>query len=152
MCPTLCDPIGGSPPGYPVPGILQARILEWVAISFSSAWKWKVKVKSLSRVWLPATPWTVAYQAPPSMRSYMTPSFLIFSTSAFESAIQLFSLKWPPSSPVMKQALANWINLPERHLSNHRILSQFFHKRICFLPRQLSSFAILGIFSILPFR
>ena len=51
----------------PVPGILQARILEWVAISFSSAWKWKVKVKSLSRVRLFATPWTVVYHAPPSM-------------------------------------------------------------------------------------
>ena len=66
-CPTLCDPIDSSPPGSPVPGILQARILEWVAISFSNAWKWKVKVKSLSCVWLSATPWTAAYQAPPSM-------------------------------------------------------------------------------------
>ena len=64
---TLCDPIDGSPPGSPVPGILQARTLEWVAISFSKAWKWKVKVKSLSRVRLFATPWTAAYQAPPSM-------------------------------------------------------------------------------------
>ena len=59
-CPTLCDPIDGSPPGFPVPGILQARTLEWVAISFSNAWKWKVKVKSLSRVRLLATPWTAA--------------------------------------------------------------------------------------------
>ena len=66
-CPTLCDPIDGSPPGSPLPGILQARTLEWVAISFSNAWKWKVKVKSLSRVWLLATPWTAAHQAPPSM-------------------------------------------------------------------------------------
>ena len=66
-CPTLCDPIDGSPPGSPVPGILQARTLEWVAISFSSAWKWKVKVKSLSRVRLLATPWPAAYQAPPLM-------------------------------------------------------------------------------------
>jgi len=66
-CPTLCDPIDGSPPGSPVPGILQARTLEWVAISFSNAWKWKVKVKSLSRVRLLVTPWTAAYQAPPSM-------------------------------------------------------------------------------------
>ena len=66
-CPTLCDPIDGSPPGSPVPGILQARTLEWVAISFSNACKWKVKVKSLSRVQLLATPWTTAYQAPPSM-------------------------------------------------------------------------------------
>jgi len=66
-CPTLCDPIDGSPPGSPIPGILQARILEWVAISSSNAWKWKVKVKSLSHVRLLATPWTAAYQAPPSM-------------------------------------------------------------------------------------
>ena len=66
-CPTLCDPIDGSPPGSAVPGIPQARILEWVAISFSNAWKWKVKVKSLSRVRLFETPWTVAHQAPPSM-------------------------------------------------------------------------------------
>ena len=64
-CLTLCDPIDGSPPGSPVPGILQARILEWVAISFSNAWKWKVQVKSLGRAWLLATPWTAAYQAPP---------------------------------------------------------------------------------------
>ena len=66
-CPTLCDPIDGSPPGSPVPGILQARTLEWVTISFSNAGKWKVKVKSLSRIRLLATPWTAAYQAPPSM-------------------------------------------------------------------------------------
>ena len=59
-CPTLCDPRDGSPPGSPVPGILQARILEWVAISFCNAWKWKVKVKLLSGVWLLATPWTAA--------------------------------------------------------------------------------------------
>ena len=66
-CPTLCDPIDGSPPGSPVPGILQARTREWVAISFSNAWKWKVKVKSLNRVQLFATPRTAAYQAPPSI-------------------------------------------------------------------------------------
>ena len=65
-CPTLCNPIDGSPPGPAVPGILQARTLQWVAISFSNAWKWKVKVKSLSRVGLLATPWTAAHQAPPS--------------------------------------------------------------------------------------
>ena len=67
LCPTLCDSRDGSPPGSPVPGILQARTLEWVAISFSNAWKWKVKGKSLSRVRLLATPWTAAYQAPPSV-------------------------------------------------------------------------------------
>ena len=66
-CPTLCDPIDGSPPGFPVPEILQARTLEWLAISFSYAWKWKVKAKSLSHVLLFTTPWTAAYQAPPSM-------------------------------------------------------------------------------------
>ena len=66
-CPTLCDPINGSPTGSPILGILQARTLEWVAISFSNAWKWKVKVKSLGHVQLLATPWTAAYQAPPSM-------------------------------------------------------------------------------------
>ena len=65
-CPTLCDPIDGIPPGPAVPGILQARTLEWVAISSSNAWEWKVKVKSLSPVRLLATPWTAAYQAPPS--------------------------------------------------------------------------------------
>ena len=66
-CLTLCIPRDGSPPGAPVPGILQARTLEWVAISFSNVWKWKVKVKSLSRVGLLATPATAAHQAPPSM-------------------------------------------------------------------------------------
>ena len=66
-CPTLYDPTESSPPGSAIPGILQARTLEWVAISFSNAWKWKGKVKSLSRVRLFATPWPAAYQAPPPM-------------------------------------------------------------------------------------
>ena len=66
-CPTLWNPIDSSPPGSSIPGILQARTLDWVAISFSNAWKWKVKVKSLSRVQLLATPWTAAHQAPPSV-------------------------------------------------------------------------------------
>ena len=66
-CPTLCEPIDGSPLGSPVPGILQARTLQWVAISFSNGWKWKVKGKSLSRVRFSATPWTAAHQPPPSM-------------------------------------------------------------------------------------
>ena len=91
-CPTLCDPTDSSPPGSAVPGILQARTLEWVAISFSSAWKWKVKVKSLSRVRLFATRWTAAYQAPPSMGfsrqeywdglPFRYTYFLFFSSSA----------------------------------------------------------------------
>ena len=64
-CPTLCDPIDSSPPGSPVPGLLQARTLEWVAMSFPTAWKWKVKVKLLSLHRLFETPWTAAHQAPP---------------------------------------------------------------------------------------
>ena len=67
-CLTLCNPIDGSPPGPAIPGILQARTLEWVANSFSNTWKWKVKVKLLNHVQLLATPWTAAHQAPPSMR------------------------------------------------------------------------------------
>ena len=68
-CPTLCNPIDGCPPDSSIPGFLQVRILEWVAVSFSNAWQWKVKVKSFSHVRLFSTPWTVAYQAPLSMGS-----------------------------------------------------------------------------------
>ena len=83
-CPTLCDPIEGSPPGSTIPGIVQARTLEWVAISFSNATKWKVKVKSLSRVQHFATQWTAAYQSPPSMG---------FSRQEYWSGLPLPSLK-----------------------------------------------------------
>ena len=86
-CLTLCDPIDGSPPGSPIPGILQARTLEWVSISFSNAWKWNVTVKSLSRVRLLATPWTAAYQAPLSMG---------FSRQEYWSGLPLLS---PDSHP-----------------------------------------------------
>ena len=82
-CPTLRDPIDGSPPGPAIPGILQARTLEWVAISSSNAWKRKVKVKLLSHVQLLATPWTAAYQAPPSMG---------FSRQEYWSGVPLFYL------------------------------------------------------------
>ena len=81
-CPALCDPRDGSP-GSPIPRILQARTLEWVAISFSNAWEWKVKGKSLSRVWLLATPWTAAYQAPLPMG---------FSRQEYWSGLPLSSL------------------------------------------------------------
>ena len=88
-CPTLCDPRDGSPPGSLVPEILQARTPEWAAISFSNAWKWKMKVKSLSHVRPSATPWTAAYQIPPSMG---------FSSQGFWSGVPLPSLltqaKW----------------------------------------------------------
>ena len=92
-CPTLCDPMDGSPPGSPVPGILQARTLEWVAISFSSAWKWKVKVKSLRCVWLLVTSWTAAYQAPLSMG---------FSRQEYWSRV-------PLPSPCIRQMLPNYL-------------------------------------------
>ena len=97
--PTLCDPIDGSPPGSPVPGVLQARTLEWVAISFSNAWKWKVKVKLLSRIRLFATPWTAAYQASPSMG---------FSRQEYWSGV-------PLPSPVGK---AGWIQISLLYLSS----------------------------------
>ena len=84
-CLTLCDSIDSSPPGSAIPGILQARTLEWVAIPFSNAWKWKVKVKSLSRVQLLATPWTAAYQAPPPMG---------FSRQEYWSGVPLKILKY----------------------------------------------------------
>ena len=95
-CPTLCDPIDGSPPGSPIPGIFQARTLEWVAISFSSAWKWKVKVKSLSRVQLLATPWTAAYQAPLSVG---------FSRQEYWSGVPLPSPTKYPTYPQLGASL-----------------------------------------------
>jgi len=91
-CLTLCDPIDGSPPGSPIPGILQTRTLEWVAISFSNAGKWKVKVKSLSCFWLLSTPWTAAYQDPPSMG---------FSRQEYWSGL-------PLPSPICILVIGNW--------------------------------------------
>jgi len=105
-CLTLCDPIDSSPPGSPVSGILQARTLEWVAISFFNVWKWKMKVKSLSRVWLLVTPWTAAYQAPPSMgfsrQEYWSgvplPSPIILPTTEQNLALDLFLVFWSHGS------------------------------------------------------
>ena len=102
-CPTLCDPIDGSPSGSPVPGILQARTLEWVTISFSNAWKWKVKVKPLIRVRLFATPWTAAHQAPPSLG---------FSRQECWSGVPLPSSL--PSTPIplsFSTPVATWIKI-----------------------------------------
>ena len=95
LCPTLCNPRDGSPPGSPVPGILQARTREWGAISFSNAWKWKVKVKSLSRFQLLAIPWTAAYQAPPSMG---------FARQEYWSGLPLPSLKY--MLPIFKTSVS----------------------------------------------
>ena len=96
-CLTLCDPTDGSPPGSPVPGILQARTPEWAAISFSNACKWKVKVKMLSRIRPSATPWTAAFQAPPSIgfsrQEYWSGLDLIALQGTFKSLLQHHSSK-----------------------------------------------------------
>ena len=108
-CLTLCDPTDGSPTGSPIPGILQARTLEWVAISFSNAWKWKVKVKSLSCVQLLVTPRTAAYQAPPPMG---------FSRQEYWSGVPLPS---PPEitrwwkMPLMGESKTKWRNSKKRN-------------------------------------
>ena len=103
----LCDPTDGSPPGSPVPGILQAGTPEWAAISFSNAWKWKVKVKSLSRVRLPATPWTTAHQAPPSMgfsrQEYWSGAPLPSPELPYDSAMPLLSI-YPEKTIIQNNA------------------------------------------------
>ena len=121
--PTLCDPRDGSPLGSPIPGILQARTLEWVAISFSNTWKWKVKVKSLSHVRLFGTPWTAAYQASPSMG---------FSRQEYWSGVPLPSPFIRALIPFIR-ALSSWPNyFPKPHLL---ILS---HCRLRFIYINLS--------------
>ena len=120
-CPTLCDPIDGSPQGSPVPGILQARTLEWVAISSSNAWKWEVKVKLLSRVWLLATPWTAAYQAPPSMgfsrQEYwsglplLSPSDSLLVIKVTQPFPHIISLSWETQQPSPISSCPNYTYL-----------------------------------------
>ena len=95
--PTLCDPIDSSPPGSAVPGILQARTLGWIAISFSNAWKWKVKVKSLSHVRLSATPWTAAYPAPPIYGIFQA-RVLEWGAIAFSTIYSNIAIKWSPTA------------------------------------------------------
>ena len=115
-CPTLCDPIDSSPTGSTIPGILQARTLEWVSISFSNAWQWKVKVKSLSRVRLLATPWTAAYQAPPSMG---------FFRQEYWSGLPLPSLSVCITYPLF------WFLASSVRCWNYSSLTSF----LCFQPR-----------------
>ena len=112
-CPTLCDPIDGSPPASPIPGILQARILEWAAISFSNAWKWKVKVKSFSRVQPSATPWTAAHQAPPSMG---------FSRQEYWSGVPLPSPDQGTKS-LKTQTVGCWPQIAEIHMKEMILVS-----------------------------
>ena len=116
-CPTLRDPIDSLPPSSPIPGILQARTLEWVAISFSNAWKWKVKGKSFSRVWLFATAWTIAYQAPPSMG---------FSWQEYQSGVPLPSLQ-PHESQHARPSCPS--PTPRVHSNSHP-LSRWSHPAI----------------------
>ena len=147
-CPTLCDPTDASPPGSSVPGILQARKLEWVAISFSNAGKWKVKVKSLSRVRLLATPWTATHQAPPSMgfsrQEYWSgvplPSPLMHARS-----LQVCLTLWDPmncspqGSPVheiLQARLLEWVAISSsRGSSRPRGWTRVFY--IIFIGRQV---------------
>ena len=101
---TLCDPTDSSPLGSPIPGILQTRTLGWVAISFSNAWKWKVKVKSLSGVWPSATPWTAAYQAPLSMgfpRQEYWSGVPLPSPLEHPSEIQITTIRLCPTNPAL---------------------------------------------------
>ena len=112
-CLTLCHPIDGSPPGFPVPGILQARTLEWVAISFSNAWKWKVKVKSLSRVRLLATPWTAGHQAPLSM-GFSRQEFWTLSAALFVPFLYAFYLLRPIACFVPTFTIRMWCPLRHR--------------------------------------
>ena len=132
-CPTLCDPRDGSPPGSPVPGILQARALEWVAISFSNAWKWKVKVKLLSRVWLFATPWTAAYQAPPSTG---------FPRQEYWSGL-------PLPSPQVLVVIYNFISLCFLLLI-YWFFGLFFVFLLCWERPAFSGSAVIGGYSLKP--
>ena len=138
-CPTLCDPMEGSPQGSPGPGILQARTLEWVAISFSNAWKWKVKVKSLSRVRPSATPWTAAFQAPPSMG---------FSRQEYWRGVPLpspmFSWLMTKSRPALCFVFSSWRKW-NLWWENHYTKSQMFQFLITKLPENTwDHFVICG--------
>ena len=139
-CPTLCDSIDGSPPGSPVPGILQAITLEWVAISFSNAWKWKVKVKSLSRVWLLATPWTAAYQAPPTMG---------FSRQEYWSGVPSLSLEMFPRYFLLKRSLV-FLILLFSSISLHCSLQKAFLPLLALIWNSVFSWLYLCL-SPLPF-
>ena len=136
-CPTLWDPIDGSPRGSPTPGILQARTLEWVAISSSNAWKWKVKVKSLSRVQLLVTPWTAAHQAPPCMgfsrQEYWSGVPLPSPVSSLEFIFKKWGIRTPKMPDVMEKRAQTVRSLrataglpllprrvPDRQLESHR--------------------------------
>ena len=119
-CPTLCDPVDASPPGSTVPGILQARTLEWIAISFSNAWKWRVKVKLLSRGRLFATPWTAAHQAPRSMG---------FSRQEYWSGVPAVATK-----SYLGSKLCAMDRKPFRWMNKNFVIFALNNKRLCISP------------------
>ena len=123
-CLTLCDPIDSRPPGSPVPGVLLTRTLEWFAISFSHAWKWKVKVKSLSRVWLFVTPWTAAHQAPPSTG---------FSRQEYWSGVPLLSLVMALSE--IKTNTQKWETKDEAQTNGSYKIRQMIIKIMEYTPK-----------------
>ena len=129
--PTLCDPVDGIPPGSPVPGILQARTLEWVAISFFNAWKWKVKGKSPSCVWLLATPWTAAHQGPP----FMGFSRQEYWSGVLSSSLNMLSRLVITFLPKSKRLLISWLQSPSAViLEPRKIVSHCFHCFPIYLP------------------
>ena len=138
-CPTLCSSIDGSPPGSPVPGILKARTLEWVAISFSNAWKWKVKVKSLSRVRLLATPRTAPYQAPPSMgfsrQEYWSGVPLPSPTTGYYSAIKGQTIWYMQQHGWISLTLLNERGQAQKSYRVHDSIHMIFWKRQKFRVR-----------------
>ena len=127
LCPTLCDPTDGSPPGSPVPGILQARTLEWVAISFSNAWKGKVKVKSLSCLRLLTTPWTAAHQAPPSMgfsrQEYWSGlpfnSINLCKNSCWRYICIIHSIRERWADNFLQGSMVDWFHALEKEMATH---------------------------------
>ena len=170
-CLTLCNPIDSSPPGSPVPGILQARTLEWVAISFSNAWKWKVKVKSLCCAWLLATLWTAAYQAPSSMgfsrQEYWSGvplpspilkiscnnSFYVLSSVQSLSRVWLFGTPWTTAhqaslSITNSQSLPKLMSIESVMPSSHLILC----RPLLLLPPIPSSIRVFSNESTLRMR
>ena len=155
-CPTLCDPIDGSPPGSPIPGILQARTLEWVAMTFSNAWKWKGKGKLLSRVRLFLTPWTAAYQAPASMgfsRQEDWSGVPLPSPVQLLSSVQFFATLWIAArqaslSITNSRSLLKLMSIESVMPSNHLILCH----PLLLLPSIFPSIRVFSSESVLCIR
>ena len=150
--PTLCNPIDGSPPCSAVLGILQARTLEWVTISFSNARKWKVKVKSLSRVWLLVTPWTAAHQGPPSMgfarqewwSGLPLPSLKDSIGTLFELKLKLPIYMWPWCQTICKRDKLHYLSSHQNvsfYLNDlfQPPLTIFLYSLVCYSPGLSSS-------------